>query len=231
MPLLVRAAAAAAIAAAVAASCPAPGNALDTAGPVSGPARVLDGDTLEIGGTRVRLYGIDAPEKAQSCIDARRRRWPCGMRATQRLESMIGGRTVVCRGRERDRYGRFLGICSVERDELNAALVREGLAWAFVAYAADYVGAEREGRATKRGVFGADNIPPWEFRKARWSAADAEEVGGCPIKGNIARAGERIYHLPWQRHYAKVRIDATAGERWFCDEAEAERAGFRRAQQ
>ncbi|RMF73824.1 MAG: hypothetical protein D6740_03175 [Alphaproteobacteria bacterium] len=57
-------------------------------------------------------------------------------------------------------------------------------------------------------------------------------IGGgepCRIKGNISAAGERIYHLPGDRYYAATRIDRWKGERWFCSEEEAERAGFRRA--
>ena len=61
------------------------------------------------------------------------------------------------------------------------------------------------------------------------SAAQAERARACPIKGNISSGRIRIYHLPWQRDYASTRIDEAAGERWFCDEAEAERAGWRRA--
>ena len=198
-----------------------------------GRARVLDGDTLAIGDTRVRLYGIDAPETAQRCLDERRRSWGCGSTAAHRLERLIEGRPVACESRGLDDYGRTLGVCQVAGRELNAQLVREGLAWAFVRYSDAYVPVEREARAAKRGVFAVENVAPWEFRAGAWEGAQAAAQAGrartCPIKGNISSGRVRIYHLPWQRDYASTRIDEAAGERWFCDEGEAERAGWRRA--
>ena len=79
---------------------------------LSGRARVIDGDTLEVGGARMRLYGIDTPESAQSCL-ARGRRWSCGREATRALSGRIGSRTVTCEERDRDRYGRIVAVCRV----------------------------------------------------------------------------------------------------------------------
>jgi hypothetical protein len=111
--------------------------------------------------------------------------------------------------------------------------VRQGLAWAFVRYSDTYVAVEQEARAAKRGVFAAQTEPPWAFRAHRWDGAartaEADRQRRCPIKGNISRSGERIYHLPWQTTYGRVAINENAGERWFCDEGEAARAGSRRA--
>jgi endonuclease YncB( thermonuclease family) len=200
---------------------------------VSGPARVIDGDTLDIGSTRVCLFGIDAPEAAQACKDARGRRWSCGEAAEDRLERLVAGRSVSCVGRGTDDYGRLLAVCAAGGRELSGHMVRAGLAWAFVKYAPDYVEAEREARVAKRGVFAAENEPPWTFREAKWNSAianaPADRARACPIKGNVSSSGERIYHLPWQRDYARVEVNEKAGERWFCDEGEAERAGWRRA--
>ena len=70
---------------------------------VSGPARVVDGDTLEVRGTRVRLHGIDAPESKQRCRSAERT-WPCGHEATRAVARRIGSRTVACEERDQDRY-------------------------------------------------------------------------------------------------------------------------------
>ena len=69
---------------------------------VSGQARVIDGDTLEIGGTRIRLFGIDAPERGQSCRAGGELR-VCGGLARLRLEERIAGRKVVCEEKDRDR--------------------------------------------------------------------------------------------------------------------------------
>lgn len=61
------------------------------------------------------------------------------------------------------------------------------------------------------------------------ASASAEEADACNIKGNVNTRGERIYHMPGQKYYAETRISASHGERWFCSEAEARAAGWRRS--
>jgi hypothetical protein len=194
---------------------------------------VIDGDTLDISGTRVRLFGIDAPENAQTCATARGGEWACGKTARRALEGLTADHTVICRGQGLDDYGRLLAVCSTSRGELNVAMVRQGLAWAFVRYSDTYAAAEAQAKAARRGVFAAQTAPPWEFRAQRWEGAtrtaEVDRQRQCPIKGNISRSGERIYHLPWQTTYGRVAINEAQGERWFCDEGEAGQAGWRRA--
>lgn len=200
---------------------------------LNGPARVIDGDTIDIQGSRVRLFGIDAPESAQRCKDARNAEWACGRSATHALENLTAGQPVTCRGESHDEYGRLLGVCTTPNSEINAFLVRQGLAWAFVKYSDAYVTVEAEAKTARRGVFAARNEPPWVFRSHRWDSAtksaEADVQRDCPIKGNISRSGERIYHMPWQSSYEHTSINERQGERWFCNEGEAERAGWRRA--
>lgn len=197
---------------------------------VTGKARVLDGDTIEIGAEKIRLYGIDAPEGAQLCKNAAGRDYPCGEVAANRLRQLTAGKPITCKGDERDQYKRLIAVCSTEGRDINPVLVREGLAWAFVKYSKTYVGEEEEARKAKRGVFARpDNITPWDFRNRRWTDEEKKNAlsRGCVIKGNISRTGERIYHMPWQKHYAKTKIDAKAGEQWFCNAGDAEKGGFR----
>ena len=96
---------------------------------VVGTATVLDGDTLEVMGKRVRLSGIDAPELDQTC-DRNGSRWGCGQAAKAQLSSMVSGKQVRCRGEERDVYTRLIAVCTVGYLELNKALVEDG--WAVV---------------------------------------------------------------------------------------------------
>ncbi|ANY85511.1 hypothetical protein BB934_45670 (plasmid) [Microvirga ossetica] len=200
---------------------------------ISGYASVLDGDTADIGGKRVRFFGIDAPELSQTCVDAAGRSWQCGREARDRLAELTDGKVVTCTYEEIDANGRLLGSCKVDGRGINGILVAEGLAWAFVRYSDVYVGVERKARAEHKGVFAADNLPAWDYRSERWhrstAASQTESPQGCPIKGNVSASGERIYHMPWDRYYASTKIDMTKGERWFCDEADAEKAGWRRA--
>ena len=88
---------------------------------------------------------------------------------------------------------------------------------------------EAEAREAGRGIWQTRSQPAWDYRADRWSRAAAAAPNGCPIKGNINRKGTRIYHTPWSASYARTRIDVAKGERWFCDEAEAQAAGWRAA--
>jgi endonuclease YncB( thermonuclease family) len=200
---------------------------------VVGPARVIDGDTADVGGVRVRLEGIDAPEKNQTCVNARGREWDCGRVASRRLQQLMTGAEVRCEGDGKDDYGRLLGTCSVGVQNTNARMIRDGLAWAFVKYSSAYAGVEKEARQARRGVFEVVNLPPWEFRAEQWKAPQengASDVARrCRIKGNVSSKGLQIYHVPGQRDYDRVKIDERHGERWFCSESEAESAGWRKA--
>ena len=200
---------------------------------LSGPVRVLDGDTVDIGRTRVRLRGIDAPESRQSCV-ADGRIWPCGERATQALASRIGSRTVSCEERDRDRYGRSVGVCRAAGEDVNAWMVRQGWALAYRRYSRAYVADESAARDARRGMWRGDFVKPWDWRRGERLAGarvPSKKASGesCRIKGNIGRNGSRIYHVPAGQFYERTRISIARGERWFCTEAEARAAGWRKS--
>ncbi|MCX7645078.1 MAG: thermonuclease family protein [Rhodobacteraceae bacterium] len=194
---------------------------------VTGPARAIDGDTLEIGGERIRLFGIDAPELAQGC-SRDGADWACGRWARARLAARLAGATIVCEGRGRDRYGRLVATCRAGGQDLAGLLVREGAAFAFRRYSDAYVAAEKEALIAGRGIWAGEVEPPAALRAATRAAPDPQAPEGCPIKGNVSASG-RVYHLPGQADYAATRIDPARGERWFCSEQEARRAGWRPA--
>ena len=189
-------------------------------------ARVLDGDTIEISGQRIRLEGIDAPEGSQTCARAGGGTWRCGQEASNALQKLIGRQSVRCEGRGSDSYGRVLGICFVGATDINAEMVRRGFAWAFVKYSRTYVTEEPDARTRGAGIWQAPTMTAWEYRAGRWAVADRAVPGDCPIKGNITSSG-RIYHMPWSPWYERVRVDTAKGERWFCTEREALAAGWR----
>ncbi len=193
---------------------------------LSGVARVVDGDTLDIDGRRVRLEGIDAPESAQTCGRRLFGTWDCGKASTKELKRLIAGHELSCENRGTDRYGRMLGVCFIGGEDINALMVREGLAWAFVRYSRSYVAEEAAARAHHLGVWQGQAEPAWVYREKRWAGAEERAPHGCVIKGNVTGNG-RIYHMPWSPWYGRVKIDAARGERWFCSEAEALAAGWR----
>lgn len=190
------------------------------------PVRVVDGDTVAIGPTHYRLYGIDAPEAGQTCATVEGGSWKCGDAATGALEGLIGAGVPACDNRGTDDYDRVLSVCVVNGVELNSAMVSGGLAWAFRRYADEYAGIEDQARATGLGIWQSATETPWDFRERRWAVATQEAPEGCPIKGNITENGH-IYHAPWSPWYSKTKVSPDKGERWFCSEREALDAGWR----
>ena len=195
---------------------------------ITGALRVLDGDTLEVGPLVLRLHGIDAPELSQDCARPSGGAWPCGRAAAERLTTLLAADGLDCEALDRDAYGRIVARCAAGGVELGGAMVAEGLAWAFVQYSGDYVSVEARARAGGIGIWQAPSQTAWDWRADAWARAVAASPAGCPIKGNV-NDGERIYHTPWSAYYGRVVMDVEAGERWFCDEAEAQAAGWRAA--
>lgn len=83
-----------------------------------GVATVIDGDTLEIHGSRIRLHGIDAPESSQTCRERDGSAWRCGQAAALSLADKIGRTSVLCEHLDTDRYGRVIARCFSNREDL-----------------------------------------------------------------------------------------------------------------
>ncbi len=133
---------------------------------VAGVASVIDGDTLEIHGQRIRFHGIDAPESRQLCrLDGKP--WQCGKDAANALAEKIARRPVTCEDLGRDRYDRIVARCTVAGEDINAWMVSQGLALAYRRYSLDYVGADADARAARRGIWAGEFIKPWEWRRGK----------------------------------------------------------------
>ncbi len=203
----------------------------------SGPATAKDGDDLIIAGHDLRLFGIDAPELGQRC-EAGGSVYSCGEWARDALAGKIAGARVDCDQRDYDaRNGRPVVACRIGALDLNAWLVDQGWAVAYRHYSLDYAGNEGAAKAQRRGLWEGAFVMPWDWRRGArlpQEAAAADPVplaspAGCVIKGNISSSGERIYHMPGQQHYGATKITESKGERWFCSEAEAQAAGWRKS--
>jgi endonuclease YncB( thermonuclease family) len=90
---------------------------------------VVDGDTIKLNGTAWRLWGIDAPEMKQMCSGQ-----ALGLMAAGTMDNLIKGKTITCEDKGRDRYGRSIGLCRADGEDLGAAMVELGMAWAFTRY-------------------------------------------------------------------------------------------------
>jgi len=164
---------------------------------VVGKPTVVDGDTLSIGDTIVRISGIDAPETDQHCVRDNGDRWNCGKAAGTELKQAIGDNTVTCSGNDRDRYGRLLATCRIGRTDIGAYLVTRGLAVAYVKYEDTYQKQESQAKRSRRGIWSGSFDMPQQHRQRKWALAE------------------------------NTKINTERGERWFCDEQQAIDAGWR----
>ncbi|MEM9806808.1 MAG: thermonuclease family protein [Cyanobacteria bacterium P01_D01_bin.56] len=132
--------------------------------------RVKDGDTLVVSELMtIRLFGLDAPEKKQTCLIGKR--WNCGQTAKERLTALALGKQAHCTHRKSAGFGRFLSICRVGNRILNATMVREGLA--IIYYDPDYQAAEREARLDKQGLWRSEFINPHDWRRGKRLAQES----------------------------------------------------------
>lgn len=155
-----------AIAIAVLFATHAPTAAVETEGNViQGVASVIDGDTLEIRGSRIRLHGIDAPESGQTCRERDGSAGRCGQAAALALADKIGRTLVLCEQLDMDRYGRVVARCFTNREDLNKWMVGEGLAVAYRQYSSEYVADEVRARDARKGIWQTQFDMPWDWRR------------------------------------------------------------------
>jgi endonuclease YncB( thermonuclease family) len=216
---------------------------------MSGPATIIDGDTIDMTGTRIRLLGIDAPEAKQACT-RNGVEWACGAEATATLTEIIGNQSLTCTAQGFDVDGRTLATCQTRMFEIGREAVRRGMAVLLDNAPDDYQEAAAVARQMNYGLWAAEFQQPADWRAANPAAVErvarAESTQrteraaparpappkrytntlGCAIKGNHSIRGEWIYHLPGQTYYNQTRPEAL-----FCTEREAQASGYRRSKE
>lgn len=170
--------------------------------------RVVDGDSFDLkDGRRIRLLGIDTPEKNRCMYEE----------ARERLRQMIENRRLRMENTLIDDYGRILANVFVGNTLVNKVMLEEGLA-RFLYVKSPYYDELKSSFLTAKteriGVF---------------SATCSSQPLDCFIKGNI-RDGDKIYHLPGCKNYSQVEMQGAFGDEWFCSEQEALQAGFRKVE-
>jgi len=132
---------------------------------VSGPAVAIDGDTLDMTGMRIRLFGIDAVEGGQTCQRGGQA-WRCGEEARALLGELVAGKTIECEQRDTDIYGRMVSVCRAGRLDLAAVMADAGLATALVSFSDAYLMSVERARAQGVGIWGSEFAEPADYRAA-----------------------------------------------------------------
>jgi len=223
--------------------------AMAEAADITGIPKIREGDHIQIGNTRIRLGGIDAPSVDQLCLNNKGERWTYGVAARDELIKHADNKPWTCHTRQTiDRRGRTVARCEVDGEDIQKWLVKNGWALAFTRVSRDYETDEKAAREAKAGMWQGAFIAPWDWRvrdkkTAILGAAKPPDNANaillasasgpvapspdCTIKGNVNRSGECIYHQPTSRWYAKIEMKISKGTRWFCSVDEAEAAGCR----
>ena len=143
---------------------------INSSAEIIGKAKITDGDTIVINDIRIRFTGSDAPEsyffgKTQTCKNDRGQEWECGKAATKKLKELINDQTVRCSDEGQDRYGRTLGICYVGEMDLQAEMVKSGMAVAYLKYSDRYEQEQNFAKQAKAGMWGGEFQEPETWRR------------------------------------------------------------------
>jgi micrococcal nuclease len=151
---------------------------------------VVDGDTVDVklqsGMIRIRLHAIDAPESAQ----------PYGKKAKQVLSSLVFGKAVEVEPYEQDRYDRLVARLWLDGMDVNAEMVKRGMAWTYRRYADDpaYCAYEKGARDLKRGLWSLpleQRPPPWEWRQRKSRDGQFTDFSNQGVGACVASLGKQ----------------------------------------
>ena len=131
---------------------------------IIGKTKIIDGDTIYINKNKIRLHGIDAPEKDQTCF-FKKNEWECGKQSAIELKKIINKQVVKCITTDIDIYQRYIANCFVNKININQSMVKSGWAIAYRYYSIDYIDDERFARANKLGIWKGKFQEPYIFRK------------------------------------------------------------------
>ena len=140
---------------------------------ISGIAKVIDGDNIKIEKNKIRLFGIDAPEKKQKCQKPWlliffinfNKNYQCGVISTNKLKSKINNKFIICKSNNKDRYNRFIAECFKDKTNINRWMVSSGHAVAYRKYSKKFVSQENLAKKEKLGLWSGKFEMPWEWRK------------------------------------------------------------------
>jgi endonuclease YncB( thermonuclease family) len=194
--------------------------------------QVIDGDTLQVDGAIVQLYGIDAPELGQLCESDGSLRH-CGVDAALALRKLID----LSRGEFHCSPWQGEGaasdpttyVCEVRDEDVAEVLLDNGYGLTLPGSFPDYVEAQQRAQRAELGIWHSDFVPPWIWRQGVGSATRPSDARrDCNVKGVTGSGGQRLYFVPTDPGYNEITIDPAAGDTLFCSDEEARRAGWGR---
>lgn len=191
------------------------------------PVSVIDGDTIQVDGKIVQLYGIDAPELGQMCRHDQT--WfHCGLDAAFDLNKLIGleASALHCAPPDSGPSDDTM-VCTVGHVDVAHVLLSSGYVVATAAAGAHYLEAEHAARDAQLGLWHSDFVPPADWRAGeRLPGGPAPEAGPCPIKAVVSPGGQHDYYVPTDKNYDSVAVDPSKGDRRFCSDEDARKAGW-----
>ena len=221
------------------------------------PITVIDGDTIQIGDTVIQLAKIDAPELGQVC-ENNGDFWPCGLVGAYELGKLVVFHRgdIVCYP-QGVRDGATVAECTFGDFDLSEVLLLDGIAVAKPKAPRTYVIAERKAREASLGVWRGKFVRPWDWRDGKrlqgepvapkghdmrdehawsWGGVPLHPIhhplhSGCVIKAKKGDGETGLYYTPLDPGYADIKIDSSKGDRYFCSDDAARRAGWWRPKQ
>ncbi len=215
---------------------------------ITGVPKIRDGDQVQIGNSRIRLGGIDAPSTDQLCLNNTGERWTCGVAARDALIKHVEGKSWTCHVRQTDRRGRIVARCEVDGEDIQKWLVTNGWALAFARFSHDYDADEKAAREAKAGMWQGAFIAPWDWRarNKKTTILGAAKPPENAQRSCWPRRPDRSRRRPTAPSRAtstvpanasttsrpaagtrKIEMKISKGTRWFCSVDEAEAAGCR----
>lgn len=204
---------------------PAPKSAGDRVTADNRAIRVIDGDTIEVSGKLINIYGMDTPELGQQCLH-NGALWSCGLDAAYALQRLVreGKRTIKCSywGEDPKAKNRTMAVCEFGGRDLAQRMITNGLAvappGAFPLYPETQIKAKKTGLGIWRGQF----IMPWGWRQGiRLGEETLVKDKPCPVKSVIGKDGKRTHFVPTDKNFKEIKIDETGGGRCFQSDEEA----------
>jgi endonuclease YncB( thermonuclease family) len=198
---------------------------------------VIDGDTLQVDGDVVQLYGIDAPELGQLC-ESDGRLWHCGMEAALALSKLVSLNRSSLRCSPWSKAGGGAAdpaaanaprVCEVGNEDVALLMLHGGNSVALPEAFPDYLDAERQARDAGLGIWHSDFVAPSEWRAGVQSLnRPSDSSRECNVKAVFGADGQRLYFVPTDAEYRALTINPEQGEKMLCSDDEARSAGWRR---